>query len=225
MTSRLLKPLAVFSRQSQSQQYIQSIKNLGDSWRTLSEEAGTESERTTVIKTTFDFVLKITTEPDNFTVEMMTIEPPSPKPELSNPPRHYRIFPDYGTDFLWRAVEDIREDEQGYTEAEEELTSFPPSVLAMYDAWVEQYGDNWRRTVEDTQDYRAPVFSDRIEQVTWNVAGYMLAWRIFLGPGVGSVVYTPGSTDYLLERGNESVTKRFWGDQIELLAMGAKGLP
>ncbi|KAJ5457183.1 hypothetical protein N7530_012457 [Penicillium desertorum] len=225
MTSRLLKPLAVFSRQSQSQQYIQSIKNLGDAWRTLSEEACTESERTTVIKTTFDFVLKVTTEPDNFTVEMMTIEPPSPKPELSNPPRHYRIFPDYGTDFLWRAVEDIREDEQGYTEAEEELASFPPSVLAMYDAWVEQYGDNWRRTVEDTQDYRAPVFSDRIEQVTWNVAGYMLAWRIVLGPGVGSVVYTPGSTDYLLERGNESVTKRFLGDQIELLAMGAKGLP
>ncbi|KAJ6185070.1 hypothetical protein N7519_006371 [Penicillium mononematosum] len=184
-----------------------------------------ESERATVIKTTFDFVLTITTVPDNFTVKMMTIETPSPKPELSILPRHYRIFPDYGTDFLWRAVEDIREDEQGYTEAVEELASFPPSVLAMYDAWVEQYSDNWRRRVEDTQDYRAPVFSDRTEQVAWNVAGYMLAWRIVLGPGVGSVVYTAGSTDYLLERGNELVTERFLGDQIELLAMGATGLP
>ncbi|CAG7935407.1 unnamed protein product [Penicillium nalgiovense] len=156
---------------------------------------------------------------------MMTIETNSPKPEPSGPPRHYRISPDHGTDFLWRAVEDIREDEQGYTEAEEELVSFPPSVLAMYDAWVEQYSDNWKRRVEDTQDYRAPVFSDRIEQMAWNVAGYMLAWRIVLGPGVGSVVYTAGSTDHLLERGNESVTERFLGDQIELLVMGAKGLP
>ena len=63
--------------------------------------------------TTFDFVLKIITESDNFTLEMMTINP-SPKPGLSTPPRHYRILPDYGTDFLWPAVEDIREDEQGY---------------------------------------------------------------------------------------------------------------
>ncbi|OQE27059.1 hypothetical protein PENFLA_c006G09273 [Penicillium flavigenum] len=173
----------------------------------------------------FDFVLKITTEPNNFTVEMMTIETPSPKPELSTPPRHYRIFPDYGTDFLRRAVEDIREDEQGYTEAEEELVLFPSSVLEMYNAWVDEWSDNWKRKVEDTQDYRAPVFSDRTEQLAWNVAGYMLAWRIVLGPGVGSVVYTAGSTDLLLERGNELVTERFLGDQIELLAMGAKGLP
>ncbi|CAG8146113.1 unnamed protein product [Penicillium nalgiovense] len=112
-----------------------------------------------------------------------------------------------------------------YTEAAEELVSFPLSVLAMYDAWVEQYSDNWKRRVEDTQDYRAPVFSDRIEQMAWNVAGYMLAWCIVLDPGVGSVVNTAGSTDYLLEWGNESVTERFLGDQIELLVMGAKGLP
>lgn len=223
MASKLLKPLAVFSRQSQSQQYIKSIKNLGDAWRTLSEEPCTSSERTTVIQTTFDFVLKITTEPDDLTVEMTTIIPPSPKPEASTTPRHYRIFPEYGTDFLWRAVEDIREDEQGYTESEEELVSFPPCVRELYDVWVDHWSDNWKKRCEDTQDYYADVFSDRIEQVAWNVAGYMLAWRIVLGPGVGSIEYTAGSTDYLLERGNEvAVTERFLGDQIGLLTKGSK---
>ncbi|KAJ6140157.1 hypothetical protein N7471_006643 [Penicillium samsonianum] len=223
MTSKLLKPLAVFSRQSQSQQYIKSIKNLGDAWRTLSEEPCISSERMTVIQTTFDFILKITTEHDDLTVETTTIETPSPKSGPSTTPRHYRIFPEYGTDFLWRAVEDIREDEQGYTESEEELVSFPPCVRELYDVWVDQWSDNWKKRCEDTQDYYADVFSDRIEQVAWNVAGYMLAWRILLGPGVGSIEYTAGSTDYLLERGNEvAVTERFLGDQIGLLAKGAK---
>lgn len=90
---------------------------------------------------------------------------------------------------------------------------------------MDEWSDNWKREVEGPQDYRGPVFSDRTEEVAWNVAGYMLAWRIVLGPGVGSVVYTAGSTDYLLERGNGLATERFLGDQIELLAMGAKGLP
>ena len=91
--------------------------------------------------------------------------------------------------------------------------------------WVDEWSDNWKREVEGPQDYRGPVFSDRTEEVAWNVAGYMLAWGILLAPGVGSVVYTAGSTDYLLERGNGLATERFLGDQIELLAMGAKGLP
>ncbi|KAJ5528594.1 hypothetical protein N7527_001987 [Penicillium freii] len=225
MISKLLKPLAVFSRQSQSKQYVKSIKNLDDAWRTLTEEPCTESDRTTVIETTFDFILKITTEPDGVTVEMTTIETPR-KLEPSNLPRHYRIFPEYGTDFIWRAVEDINEDVQGYTESQDEFASFPPSVLELYDAWVDQWSTNWEKRIKDTQDYHAPVCSDRVEQVAWNVAGYLLAWRIVLGAGVGSIEYTPGSTDYLLERGKESaVTERFLRDQIGLLAKGAEGLP
>lgn len=93
----------------------------------------------------------------------------------------------------------------------------------LYDVWVDHWSDNWKKRCEDTQDYYADVFSDRIEQVAWNVAGYMLAWRIVLGPGVGSIEYTAGSTDYLLERGNEAaVTERFLGDQIGLLTKGSK---
>ncbi|KAJ5969898.1 hypothetical protein N7501_006146 [Penicillium viridicatum] len=222
MISKLLKPLAVFSRQSQSQQCVKSIKNIGDAWRTLTEEPCTESGRTTVIETTFDFILKITTEFDGVTVEIITIETPSRKLEPSDLSRHYRIFPEYGTDFLWRAVEDINED----TESQDEPVSFPPSVLELYDAWVDQWSTNWEKRIKDTQDYHAPVFSDRVEQVAWNVAGYLLAWRIVLGPGVGSIEYTLGPTEYLLERGKESaVTERFLRDQIGLLAKRAEGLP
>jgi hypothetical protein len=34
-----------------------------------------------------------------------------------------------------------------------------------YNAWVDEWSDNWKREVEGTQDYRGPVFSDRTEEV------------------------------------------------------------
>lgn len=57
----LVKPLALFVSQPQSQRYIKTIKNLGDAWRSLSEEPSTESDpNTIVIETTFDLTLRIT---------------------------------------------------------------------------------------------------------------------------------------------------------------------
>ena len=72
----LLKPLAVFSSQSQSQKYIKTVKNLGDAWRTLAQEPTTElNQNTTVIETTFDFVLEITKEPEpKCDTEQMSID-------------------------------------------------------------------------------------------------------------------------------------------------------
>ncbi|KAJ5355732.1 hypothetical protein N7517_010341 [Penicillium concentricum] len=54
--------------------------------------------------------------------------------------------------------------------------------------------DNWKKQCEDTQGYYAPVFSGRIEKVAQTVTGYLLAWRIALGPGVGCVQYSSRST-------------------------------
>ncbi|KAJ5496310.1 hypothetical protein N7463_008297, partial [Penicillium fimorum] len=95
--------------------------------RTLTEELCTESNRTTVLKTTFGF-------PDDLAVEISIIERSSPKLEPPPPPRHCRIFLEYGTNFLWRVMEDIREDEQGTTESDEELVSFPTCVRELYTA-------------------------------------------------------------------------------------------
>ena len=95
MTSGILKPLAVFCSQSQSQRYIKSIRNLGDAWRTLADEPIPESDReVSIIQTTFDLSLKIKHEQeDEISVDIITSESPSltglSKP--IEPARHYRI--------------------------------------------------------------------------------------------------------------------------------------
>lgn len=234
MTSGLLKPLAVFCSQSQSQRYIKTIRNLGDAWRTLADQPTTESDQnSTVVETNFDFTFKITNgleqecKSEPTIVEMMsTHQPPLsnvlPPTEPSTPMgsvRHYRIFADYGTDFIWRRLDDINRDEDSYVESEDVLSVFPPSVPELYDAWVDTYTDNFKRRCEETQNYTANVFLTLSEEVAWNVAGYLLAWRITIAPQIGSVEYWVGHSKYLLELGKEtSVTLEFLKDQVDLLA-------
>ncbi|KAJ9303052.1 hypothetical protein DTO271G3_426 [Paecilomyces variotii] len=225
MASNILKPLAVFCSQPQSQIYIKKIRNLGDAWRTLSEESAAESDRNSaVIETQFDFIIKITNpaaESESILVEMTTSEAPSSleSPAQIKSARHYRIFADYGTDFIWRNLNDIAHDEDSHVESEGVLSEFPSSVLELYDAWVQQYTDNFKKRCEDTQHYSASVFSTVSEEVAWNVAGYLLAWRIAIAPQIGSVEFSVGHSKYSLERGKEpSVTLDFLKDQVKLLA-------
>lgn len=70
----------------------------------------------------------------------------------------------------------------------------------------------------------ADLFVTASKEVAWNVAGYLLAWRIILDPEVGSVEFTAGHSKYLLERGKEmSVTLGFLKDQVGLLVNGPSG--
>ena len=39
--------------------------------------------------------------------------------------RHYRIFSDYGTEFIWRSLDDIRPGEDSHVESEEVLLIIP----------------------------------------------------------------------------------------------------
>lgn len=60
----------------------------------------------------------------------------------------------------------------------------------------------------------AKVFFNASEEVSWNVAGFLLAWRIVMAPEVGSIRYSAGNSKYVLEKGNEtSVTQAFLRDQ------------
>ncbi|KAJ6078909.1 hypothetical protein N7467_008662 [Penicillium canescens] len=236
MASGLLKPLAVFCSQSQSQRYIKTIRNLGDAWRSLAEKPLTESDKNSaLVETNFDFVLKITNaleeqQSEPTTVEMSTQEPPISTTSVSTttstatePPRHYRIFADYGTDFIWRDPDDLRSDEGDcMLEAEEVLSSFPPSVLESYDAWVDTYTDNFKERRDKTQNYHATVFPITSSEVAWNVTGFLLAWRIAMAPDVGRIEFSTGCSKYFLEKGKEtSVTlKKFLQDQVDMLAKG-----
>jgi hypothetical protein len=251
MASGLLKPLAVFCSQSQSQRYIKAVRNLGDAWRSLAEKPLSKSEEdSALVETNFDFVLKITNileeqrQSESTIVEMSAHEPSisllnvsselslstkssatslSTRPSTSTEtPRHYRIFADYGTDFIWRDPDDLRPEEGDcMLEAEEVLSTFPLSVLELYNAWVDTYTDNFSERREKTENYYADVFLTASEEVAWNVAGFLLAWRITLAPQVGRIEFSAGCSKYLLEKGKEtSVTLQFLQDQVDILAEG-----
>lgn len=235
MTSGILKPLAVFCSQPQSQRYIKAIRNLGDAWRSFAEQPLPESdENSAVVETNFDFVLKIANALEEqrqskpTVVEMSTLEPltsaslSTPPFTSTEPPRHYRIFADYGTDFIWRDPDDVRPEEGDCVlEAEEVLSTFPQSVLELYDAWVDTYTDSFKERREKTQNYYDTTFPTVSEEVAWNVAGFLLAWRITMAPQVGRIEYSAGFSKYILEQGKESsVTLTFLQDQVDLLAKG-----
>ncbi|OJJ96885.1 hypothetical protein ASPACDRAFT_63205 [Aspergillus aculeatus ATCC 16872] len=236
MPSDLLKPLAVFARQPQSQRYIKAIRNLGDAWRRLADEPLPESDtKSTLVETNFDLVLTIENAQDDqsslsnpIVVEMSTREPLAAPTEdttaSGSSPRHYRIFADWGTDFIWRDFDDLRGDEGDcMLDAEEVLSSplYPARVFENYDAWVETYAENFDQRRNKTGDFHASTFATVTEEVAWNVAGYLLAWRIAMAPDVGRIELSAGVSKYMLEKGNEtSVTLSFLRVQAELLAKG-----
>jgi hypothetical protein len=251
MASGLLKPLAVFCSQSQSQRYIKAVRNLGDSWRSLAEKPLSEPEKESVlVETNFDFVLKFTNileeqcQSEPIIVEMSAYEPytslltvssesslstkslatrlPTGPSTSTEPPRHYRIFADYGTDFIWRDPDDVRPEEGDcMLEAEEVLSTLPSSVLELFNTWIDTYTDNFSERRDKTQNYYANVFLTASEEVAWNVAGFLLAWRITLAPQVGRIEFSAGGSKYILEKGKEtSVTLQFLQDQVDILVKG-----
>ncbi|KAH8690006.1 hypothetical protein BGW36DRAFT_390066 [Talaromyces proteolyticus] len=66
-------------------------------------------------------------------------------------------------------------------------------------------GDPFKRRCENTKDYAASVFPSVLDEVTWNVAGYLLAWRIAISREVGSIRYSAGHSEYLLINGSETI--------------------
>ncbi|KAJ5913814.1 hypothetical protein N7504_002697 [Penicillium tannophilum] len=235
MASGLLKPLAVFCRQSQSQHYIKSVRNLGDTWRSLAEQPILDcDENCTLIETNFDLVLKITNgleeqrQLNPTIVELSTYEPATISANHSTPtgnPRNYRIFADYGTDFVWRDPDDVTPEEgDTVVDPEELLNSLPPSVLELYDAWVNAYTENFLERRDKAGNHPITTFPTGSEEVAWNVAGFLLAWRIVMAPEVGRLEFTAGSSKYLLEKGKEtSTTLEFLQDQLDILAKGPVG--
>lgn len=235
MASELLKPLAVFCSQSQSQHYIKSVKNLGETWRSLAEHPLLDcDENCTLIETNFDLVLKITNGLEEqrrlnpTIVELSTYEPATISANQSTPTgnaRNYRIFADYGTDFIWRNPDDVTPEEgDTVVDPEELLTSLPPSVLELYDAWVDTYTESFLERRDKAGNYHITTFPTGSEEVAWNVAGFLLAWRIVMVPGVGRLEFTASSSKYLLEEGKEtSTTLGFLQDQVGILAKGPVG--
>ena len=172
MPPDLLKPLSTFCTQSKSQRFIKAVRNLGDAWRTLSEPS-LEDPDSAVIETTFglnfnlkkdfgsrqDFSSKLNV-PSLATASVESQQgQSSPNSTSTIGPRHFRIFPDYGTDFIWLNYNDPTYDgESSYIELEDALSGLPHEVFDNYDAWVEIYTANFKKRCDDPGDYSVHVF-------------------------------------------------------------------
>ncbi|KAE8553138.1 hypothetical protein TMatcc_007438 [Talaromyces marneffei ATCC 18224] len=203
MSTDLLKPLAAFCTQSISQRYIKTVRNLGD----LAEQP--EHVDSAVIETTFGLNLKIRKDFNNKQHFFAKLDIPSLETasqdiqSASSSPRYFRIFPDYGTDFIWLDKNDPEYD-QCYIDPEDAFSGLPKSLAADYDAWVETYTTNFEERFEETGYFPAQTFPTVVEEVAWNVTGFLLAWRIVLAPYVGSVEFDGGGRrKYLLRKGKD----------------------
>lgn len=233
MPPDLVKPLAAFCTQSKSQRFIKTVRNLGDAWRTLSEQPSLEHTDSAVIETTFDLNFnfkKVFNSRQDFSAkfDIPPLETASqewqstPVTSSTTSPRHFRIFADYGTDFIWLNDNDpTYNGESSYIELEDALAGLPHEVFDNYDAWVEIYTANFKETCDDPGDYSVHVFPTATEEVAWNVAGFLLAWRIAMAPHVGSIELAVGREKYLLKKGDDTgnwVTYTFLEDQAVFLA-------
>lgn len=211
MSVNLLKPLATFCTQSTSQRYIKTVKNLGDTWRALAEQPPLpEHTDRAVIETTFGLNLTIDKHFNNREDFSASLDVPSHETasqivqSTRSSPRHFRIFPDYGTEFIWPSDNDpAYNGESSHIELEDELTGLPMEVIDNYDAWVESYTTNFKTRCDDPGECSVHVFPTIAEEVAWNVARFLLAWRIALATHVGSVEFGVGREKYLLRKGED----------------------
>jgi hypothetical protein len=87
--------------------------------------------------------------------------------------------------------------------SEDALDGLPNEVVDNYDAWVELYRTNFKEICDDPGDYSVHIFPTVMEEVAWNVAGFLLAWRIALAPHVGSVEFEVGHEMHVLRKGED----------------------
>ncbi|KAJ5459650.1 uncharacterized protein N7458_001202 [Penicillium daleae] len=225
MTSDILKPLAAFCRDPRSQEYISTVKNISASGNSFGTTLSTSSsDGLIVIETTFDMALQIIHGPDEPTsVAMSTYRSPVPDTSSKLPKellRCYEIGPEYGTDFISEKptyASHVGADLDSITV----LSSYPSCVRENYLKWVKTWEKKWQLRRGNTREFRSSVFFSAEEEVSWNVAGYLLAWRIAMAPDVGLVEYSTSRSQYILQTGKEtSITMQFLKEQLYLLEKG-----
>lgn len=226
MTSNILAPLAAFCRDPRFKDYVFDIKNLSDLGNSFGAILLTSSDNSlTVIETTFDMTLQVMHGPDEPTTVAITTYQSPETPTLCKLPeellRSYKIRPEYGTDFISEKISCAPHSIGEVHDSIEILSSYPPSVLEHYMMWVMEYNESWQEKCDETVNISENVFFSAEEEVSWNVAGYLLAWRIAMAPDARLVEYSTRQFQYILQTGNEtSITMQFLKEQLYLLEKG-----
>lgn len=74
-----------------------------------------------------------------------------------------------------------------------------PALWPYYNAWVQEYNDNFKQNELDLGSH-TEVFEDVETETAWHVEGLLMACWLVLQEDVGSVEYSPHSAEYLLKK-------------------------
>ncbi|KAI0967906.1 hypothetical protein F4678DRAFT_444888 [Xylaria arbuscula] len=138
--------------------------------------------------------------------------------EADGPGYKYRLFPDYGTGFLWYDTTWHGTPEGEYSVDDDDiLERYGEEWCSAYDAWVSQYTDAFTAQKCDLGSREHP-FPDIKERKTWILDGMMLAVWLCLQPNVESVKYSPDAEKIVFQRqGLEATVKLFLGELDKFL--------
>lgn len=226
MTSDILAPLAAFCGDSRFRDYVSNTKNISDAGTSFGEIISTSlGHSLIVIETKFDMTLQVMHGPDEPTTVAMTTCT-SPEPPRSQKPHDellqcYKICPEYGTTFISETMPCAPHFVGSNLDSIEILSAYPPCVMEYYLLWVAHYNESWRDRCDRRGIISKNPFLSAQEEVSWNVAGYLLAWRIAMAPAVRWVEYSTRQSQYTLKTGNETdITIQFLKEQLYLLEKG-----
>ncbi|KAI1244878.1 hypothetical protein MGN70_014755 [Eutypa lata] len=135
--------------------------------------------------------------------------------DTSTPRYKYRIFPDFGTDFLWYDTSWPGNPVDEYPVDCEELPEhYGDSWYTTYDSWVEKYTQAFRKQEADLGSGKHP-FPDMEERKAWVLEGLLLATWLCLQSDVLSVQYSPDSKKIVLERHSIGTTLKLFLEELD----------
>ncbi|KAH9897131.1 hypothetical protein F4778DRAFT_744479 [Xylariomycetidae sp. FL2044] len=122
---------------------------------------------------------------------------PHPEPTTGNagaerPGYKYRVFPDWGTTFIWYDTSWHGNPEGEYPVLEEETAErYGPAWDGAFQTWVDRYTEAFSKQECHLSSTDQHPFPDMRERKTWVLDGMMLAVWLSLQPDVASVEYSP----------------------------------
>ena len=135
--------------------------------------------------------------------------------DTSKPRLKYRIFPDFGTGFLWYDIKWSGNPVDVYQVDHDELPErYGNSWYTTYELWVEKYTRAFEEQEVHLGSDKHP-FPDMEERKAWVLEGLLLATWLCLQSDTESVAYSPDDKKVILQRDSIGTTLRLFLEELD----------
>ncbi|KAI1425002.1 hypothetical protein F5Y12DRAFT_397992 [Xylaria sp. FL1777] len=135
--------------------------------------------------------------------------------KADGPGYKYRLFPDWGTGFLWYDTAWQGTPQGEYPVDDDDiLERYGDEWRSAYDKWVSQYTNAFTQQKCDLGSGEHP-FPDMRERKTWVLDGMMLAVWLCLQPDVEGVEYSPDAEKVVFQKQGLETTVRLFLEELD----------